>query len=228
MDARSLLLVPGRTLLLLMLSALPALLSPAGAGAQSLADYDYENLTFRGIGFDGGYIWPNKVEGSTLYSLRLDLGYLGPAVRLAPSMSYWSSRMRTSELERLADRLSNLEPLREQGVVVTAADLGDIHWSDLSMSVDAHVVWTAPLNVLTYVGAGISLHALNGRGDVIDDTFIEELLDSIAPGGSVLAGVETMLMPRLRIYGEARYTLSSDVRYPALRLGGALMLPPRQ
>jgi hypothetical protein len=34
-------------------------------------------------------------------------------------------------------------------------------------------------------------------------------------------------MTRLRIYGEARYTLVSDVRYPGIRLGAALMLPPR-
>jgi hypothetical protein len=212
----------------LLLALGPLLALPATAAGQSLADYDYANLTFRGIGFDYGYIWPNKVEGTSLYSVRLDLGYLGPAVRLAPTMSYWSSRMRAAELERLADRLSDLDPLREQGVVITGADLGDIFWSDLSLSLDAHLVWTAPLDVLTYVGAGLSLHALNGRGDVIDDTFIEDLLDSTSPGGSVLAGFEVMLMPRLRIYGEARYTLSSDVRYPALRLGGALMLPPRQ
>jgi hypothetical protein len=219
MQPRSLLLALGVGMLLQL---------PAGAAAQSLADYDYENLSFRGIGFDYGRIWPNKVEGTALWSLRLDLGYLGPAVRLAPSISYWSSRMRVAELERLADRLSNLEPLQQQGVVITAGDLGNIYWSDLALSVDAHVVWTAPYEILTFVGAGVSLHALNGRGDVIDDTFIEDLLDSTSPGGSLLAGMEFMLLPQLRIYGEARYTLSSDVRYPALRLGGAFMLPARQ
>jgi hypothetical protein len=219
MQPRSLLLALGVGMLLQL---------PAGAAAQSLADYDYENLSFRGIGFDYGRIWPNKVEGTALWSLRLDLGYLGPAVRLAPSISYWSSRMRAAELERLADRLSSLEPLQQQGVVITAGDLGDIYWSDLALSLDAHVVWTAPYEILTFVGAGVSLHALNGRGAVIDDTFIEDLLDSTSPGGSLLAGMEFMLLPQLRIYGEARYTLSSDVRYPALRLGGAFMLPARQ
>jgi hypothetical protein len=201
---------------------------PAAAPAQTLADYDYENLTFRGVGADFGRIWPNKVEPTSIWSVRLDLGYLGPAVRLTPTISYWSSRFRKSELDRLADRLSDLPPLREQGVVVTGDDLGDIHWSDLALGLDAHVVWTAPFNIITFLGAGAAVHALNGRGDVIDDTFIENLLDSTAPGAAVLAGFELPVAPGLRIYAEARYTLASDVRYPSVRIGGAFMLPARQ
>jgi opacity protein-like surface antigen len=195
--------------------------------AQNLADYDYENLIFRGIGLDVGYIWPTRVEPTPTLSLRFDLGYLGPAVRLAPQMSYWSSTMRRSELARLAERLSELPPLQAQGVVITAADLGTVDWSDLSLSIDAHIVWTTPVNLLTFVGAGAGVHLLNGRGSAIDDTFIEDLLDTMSAGIALLAGVEYPLIDRFRIYGEARYTLLSDVRYPGLRIGGALMLPPR-
>jgi hypothetical protein len=201
---------------------------PTAVPAQTLADYDYENLAFRGIGVDFGRIWPNKVEPTSIWSVRLDLGYLGPAVRLTPTLSYWSSRFRRAELDRLADRLSGLPPLREQGLVVTADDLGDIHWSDLVLGLDAHVVWTAPLDIITFLGAGVSMHALNGRGDIIDDTFIEDLLDSAAPGASVLAGFELQVAAGLRVYAEARYTLASDVRYPSVRAGGAIMLPARQ
>jgi hypothetical protein len=166
-------------------------LSASAVTAQELADYDYENLTFRGIGFDYGYIWPSKVESTPMYSIRLDLGYLGPAVRIAPSLSYWSSQFRTSELDRLADRLNALPPLQEQGVVITADDLGTVEWSDLTLSLDAHVVWTAPLDIITFVGLGGSLHALNGRGDAIADTFVEDLLDSTTAGVSILAGAST-------------------------------------
>jgi hypothetical protein len=212
------------------LVALTAALSlwPAAVPAQTLADYDYENLTFRGVGVDVGRIWPNKVEPASIWSVRLDLGYLGPAVRLMPTISYWSSRFRKAELDRLADRLSDLPPLRQRGVTVTGDDLGDIHWSDLTLGLDAHVVWTAPLNIITFVGGGLAMHALNGRGDVIDDTFIEDLLDSTAPGAAVLAGFELQVAPGVRIYAETRYTLASDVRYPSIRVGGALMLPAGQ
>jgi hypothetical protein len=213
--------------LALQLAAIVLCLVPAAADAQTLADYDYENLTFRGIGLDWGYIWPSKVEATSTYSVRLDLGFLGPAVRIAPSISYWSSRMRTRELDRLADRLNRLPPLEEQDVLITADDLGTIHWSDLALSLDGHVVWTAPFDIITFVGTGVSLHALNGRGDVIDDTFIEDLLDSTSAGVAFMAGFEVQAAPRLRIYGEARYTLVSDVRYPGLRVGASLMLPAR-
>jgi hypothetical protein len=200
---------------------------PRAAHAQSLADYDYENLNFRGIGFDYGYIWPSKVEPAAMWSLRLDLGYLGPAVRIAPGISYWSSRFRRTELERLAARLSQLPPLQEQGVAITAADLGTVEWSDLALNLDAHVVWTAPLGIFTFLGTGLSLHALNGRGESIGDTFVEDLLDSVTAGAALLAGFELQPVSRLRVYAEARYTLVSDVRYPGLRIGAALMLPPR-
>jgi hypothetical protein len=208
----------------------PALLAvlPAAAAGQTLADYDYENLTFRGFGFDYGYIWPDKVEAAPMWSVRLDLGFLGPAVRLTPALSYWSSRFRAGELDRLADRISELPALRERGVSLTAADLGDIHWSDLALGLDAHVVWTAPFDVITFLGVGASLHALNGRGDAIADTFIEDLLDSTAAGAALMAGFELQPLARLRVYAESRYTLTSNVRYPSLRVGASLMLPPRQ
>jgi opacity protein-like surface antigen len=211
-----------------LLATAVLLVSQAGAGhAQDLADYDYENLTFRGMGFDYGYIWPDKVEATPTWSLRLDLGYLGPAVRILPTMSYWSSRLKQVELDRLADRLSALPALQERGVVISGSDLGTIEWSNLSLGVDAHVVWTAPLDIITFVGTGLSVHALNGRGEAIDGTFVEDQLDSTTAGLALMAGAELQVLPLLRIYGEARYTLVSDVRYPGLRIGAAFMLPQR-
>lgn len=210
-----------------LLPAVAILLSAPATHAQELADYDYENLAFRGIGVDYGYIWPSKVEATPMYSLRLDLGFLGPAVRIVPGISYWSSEFRTAELDRLADRLNRLPPLQAQGVQITAADLGTVEWSDLSISVDAHIVWTAPLDLITFIGLGASLHALNGSGDAIRDTFVEDLLDSTTAGAALIGGVEYQVIDRLRLYGEARYTLVSDVRYPGIRIGAALMLPPR-
>lgn len=219
------LLTPARALcaLILVMSAMPA-----AVRAQDLADYDYENLRFRGIGVDFGYMWPSKVQSAPMYSLRLDLGFLGPAVRLVPGMSYWTSELRTSQLDQFADRLNRLPPLVERGITLTAADLGTVEWSDLALMLDAHVVWTAPLDIITFVGAGASLHALNGRGDVVDATFVEDLLDSMSAGMAMMAGFEVQPISRLRLYGEARYTLVSDVRYPSLRAGASLMLPPRE
>jgi hypothetical protein len=196
--------------------------------AQTLADYDYENLTFRGVGVDYGYIWPTRVEPTSTYSIRLDLGFLGPGIRITPSLTYWSSQFRTTEVERLADQINRLPALQNQAIEpLTAADLGTINWSDLMIGFDAHLLWTTPVGIFTYVGAGVAVHALNGQGAFIENTFVEDLLDSTAAGFALMGGVEAQPLPRLRLYGEARYTIVSDVRYPGLRIGGSLMLPPR-
>ncbi|MEO5510313.1 MAG: hypothetical protein ABIV28_03440 [Longimicrobiales bacterium] len=209
-----------------MCIAFVACLIPALASGQAaLADYDYENLSFRGVSFSYGRIWPSKVDPSAIYTLRADLGYLGPAVRIIPGISYWSADLRTRELERFADRLEQLPPLLAQGIQLTPGDIGPIRWSDLSVGVDAQVVWTAPLRMLTYVGGGVAVHALNGRGDLVANTFVEDLLDSTTPGFALMAGLEQQPLPRIRIFAEARYSMVSDLRYPELKFGGTLMFP---
>jgi hypothetical protein len=114
-------------------AATALLLAAAGAGRRTLADYDYENLTFRGIGFDVGYIWPTRWRRRPSISLRLDLGYLGPAVRIAPTHVLLELALRRRELERLADRLSSAAGCGA-GVVITARTSARIDWSDLSLA----------------------------------------------------------------------------------------------
>jgi hypothetical protein len=113
-----------------LFAALLAVL-PVAAAAQGLADYDYENLSFRGIGVDWGYIWPNKADATSMYSLRVDLGFLGPAIRIVPGVHYWSSSMKRSEVDRVAERLSNLPALQASGVIIDGDDLGNIRRASL-------------------------------------------------------------------------------------------------
>ena len=205
---RRLRLTPG----LLVAAAAGSLAAPAAA--QSLADYDYENLAFRGVGVDVGYIWADKVEDTELYSARLDLGYLGPGVRIIPSLSYWSSQFTRGELEDLALRLS-----QASGTFVEVDSLAPLKWSAISLSLDGHFVWNTPVHILTYVGGGVGLHALNGQGAAIDDTFVEDLLDAIYAGVSALAGFEFEPLNRLRVYGEGRYTALNSIQYTSVRAG---------
>lgn len=192
-------------------------LAPGNVRAQELADYDYENLAFRGIGADVGRIWPSNLDPATTYRIRIDLGYLGPGVRIVPSIGYWKSRVEQSEIEAFERQLE------ERGA--TGVNLGEIELSDLTMQVDAHFVWTTPVRVLMYVGAGAGLHMLNGQGRDIDDTFIEDLFDSIMPGVSAIAGAEYAIVDRVRVYGEGHFTIVSDILNPGLRAGVAVMFP---
>lgn len=198
---------------------------PQAIDAQTLADYDYEHLSFRGIGLDWGIVWPNRVESTDAWGMRIDLGFLGPAVRIAPSITYWSGDMKRSELAGFADALNELGPLRDAGVVIEPEDLGNVEWSDVAISIDAQGVFTLPGNLITFAGAGAGLHVLNGTGDAIADTFVEDLLDTVAAGFAVMGGAEYEPVRGLRLYGEARYAMTSDVRYPQVRFGAAFMFP---
>ncbi len=189
------------------------------AAAQTLEDYDYEYLTFRGIGIDAGYIWPTKVKPAPIFGIRLDLGYLGPGVRIIPSISYWRSEFNRSELQDLAIRIN----ARQSGVDLSPDSLGPIEWSDLALSIDGHFVWNTPIQLLTFVGAGLGFHALNGQGAAIDDTIIEDLLDAISTGASVLAGFEYEAIQRLRVYGEGRYSAMNSIQYLSARAGVQFM-----
>jgi hypothetical protein len=184
----------------------------------TLADYDYVNLEFRGIGLDLGYMWADKVINTPVYGVRVDLGYLGPGVRIIPSISYWRSEFTGEQLDILAERISGVA-----GVAILGEDLGTIRWSDLSLSLDGHFVWNTPARILTFVGAGFGLHALNGQGEAIQDTFVEDLLDSITASLAPLAGFEFEPVPRLRVYGEGRYTIMNAIQYLSARAGVQFM-----
>lgn len=206
-----------------------ATLSAPGAGAaQDLADFDYENLSFRGIGVEWGYLAaPSRVETDPTFGMRFDLGYLGPGVRITPSITWWESRMKRGEVQELETRVNQLaNRSRPPGSQPVDVDLGQVTWSDLVLGVDAHVVWSVPYGVLTYAGVGVAAHLQDGSGAAIDGTFVEDLLDSVAAGVNVHSGLEYPVNERLRVYGAARYELMGDLRYLELRFGTQVMFGP--
>ncbi|HEX6590309.1 MAG TPA: hypothetical protein VF039_14985 [Longimicrobiales bacterium] len=196
--------------------------APVRAQQVDLADYDYENLQFRGIGMDMGRMWPSNLEVTTPVRLRIDLGYLGPGVRIVPSIAWWQSDVEEGEISAFEEQLEE-----SNGLPPGSVELGEIELSDLALQLDAHFVWTTPIDLLVYLGAGAGLHMLNAQGEDIDDTFIEDLFDSVLPGVTALAGLEYALVDRVRVYGEAHFTIVSDILSPGLRVGAAIMLPTR-
>lgn len=190
--------------------------------AQTLEDYDYENLEFRGIGLEVGWISPSRVDNALSLGLRVDLGYLGPNVRILPGLSFWSSELRQREVDRLADQIRNV-CLRQYGSTAQCPplDLGTIRMSDLALNLDAHYEWTdTPLLFVPYAGAGAGLHLLNGRGEAINGTFIEDFLDSLSPSLNLMGGLKIPLADTFELVAEARYVLASEIRHAALGIGG--------
>lgn len=206
-------------------AVLGLLAAPATAEAQDLADYDYENLGFRGVAFEGGFIFPDNVDDTHSLGARFDLGYLGPGLRIVPSVTYWSSELTREEVGKLERQLEDLVVEQSPpGTPPPDIDLGPITWRDVALSVDGQVVWSIPLGLLSYAGVGASAHLLDGRGAAIDDTFVEDLLDSIRAGFNVHGGLEYPVHERLRLYSTGRFELLGDLRYAEVRLGAQLML----
>ena len=194
----------------------------APLAGQDLADLDYEHLQFRGLGLEVGYLFPTRVERTESYALRLDLGYLGPGLRIVPRFGYWSSAFQASEVTELEDRVESLVSSQMGGLPATV-DLGSIEWTDYQLGLDAHVVFSLPLNLLTYAGLGVSAHILDGSGSAIEDTFIEDLLDNISAGFNLHLGAEYPVMDRFRLHGEGRYEILEDMQYFQIRLGGSIL-----
>ncbi len=195
----------------------------SGLAGQDLADYDYEDLSFRGIGVDAGYIWPGIVEATEAFGLRADLGYLGPGIRILPRVGYWSSRMKAEEVRAFEDRVASLVAEQNPDSPRPDVDLGVVGWSSFSLGTDAQFVWRVPYDVLTFLGLGVAAHFQNGSGEAIDDTFVEDLIDSTVASANLHAGIEVPLGRRFRAYGDARYELAGDVRYFGVRAGLQIM-----
>lgn len=208
-----------------VLVVLVAMLAPGIVAAQTLEDYDYENLQFHGIGVEVGRVIPWNIEPAVSFGLRGDMGFVGPHVRIAPGIRYWSSRLKEDEVERLATQFIEICSRRAPGSCPATLDLGEVNRSDLELSADAHIIPDLGVPLTPYGGGGLSLHLLNGGGESIDDTFVEDLLDTVAPGVNVLAGALLRLGSVVQLSLEGRLILTSDVQYGNLVFGGVWTLP---
>lgn len=196
---------------------------PNAAESQDLADFDYENLSLRGLGFEWGYAYPSRVERMESYGLRIDMGYLGPGLRIVPNVTYWKSPFQGAEIEKLETRVARFVEDQEGGPAPTV-DLGTIDWSDVVVGVDAQVMWSIPWGFLSFGGLGIAAHVMNGDGAAINGTFIEDLLDSVAAGFNLHAGLEYSVSSRFRINGQGRYEVLGDLQYFQMRFGSQIMI----
>ncbi|TVP55034.1 MAG: hypothetical protein EA351_11705 [Gemmatimonadales bacterium] len=205
--------------------ALLLLLGAAPLKAQGLADFDYENLTFRGLMLDAGYVMPDGVENTRSLGARLDLGFLGPGVRVTTGFSRWSSRLDRERVRSLEESLESL--VFDQTGEEVEVDLGRITLTDFAMNADVHMIWSVPLGVLTYAGVGGTAHVMQGGGESIEDTFVDDLLDQIRAGFNVHAGVELPVAAGFRVVGEGRWEFVQNSPYLQVRIGGQYLWGPR-
>lgn len=213
--------VGGVVVLLAVLFAFLLLLGARPLAAQGLAEFDYENLSLRGVMMEGGVVLPSGVESTASFGVRADLGFLGPGVRVTAGLSRWSSSLRRSEVRKLEESVEDL--VASETGQRPSVNLGRISLSDVALNADAHMMWRVPPGFFTYAGAGGTGHILRGGGAAIEETFVQDLLNSVRAGLNVHAGVEVPLSRHVRIVGETRYELLESFSYLQFRFGGQVM-----
>lgn len=180
------------------------------AEAQNLEEYDYANLGLRAIGAELLYVDPSQNDGTVGLGAKIDLGFLGPGIRVVPRFAYWKADVEASsieELERQLEEVSELEP--------GSVNLGAIDRSAYIIGADVQFIASLK-RVSPYIGAGLDIYALNDDGNAIRGTFLDDLV--ITAGASAVGGVQVAMSPSWSVYGELRATAVSD----ASSLGGAL------
>ena len=179
------------------------------AAGQNLEEYDYANLGVRAIGAEVLYVKASQNEGTFGLGAKLDLGFLGPGVRVVPRFGFWTADVEgadVEELERQLEEVSELEP--------GSINLGAIERS--AYVVGADLQYIAEISrVSPYIGAGLDIYALNDDGNAIRNTFLDDLV--ITAGVSAVGGVQVAVSPDWSVFGEFRATAVSD----ASSLGGA-------
>lgn len=208
------------------MAALAGLLLSVGTlQGQRLEQYDYENLRLRGVGAEVFLVNPKDLDTTLGVGVRLDLGFLGPKVRVAPRIAFWDTELTQETVNRLETKLADLIQEQNPGQPRPVVDLGSIDQEAFIIGSDLHWLPLVDDPVRPYLGVGGEIYFLNGSGAAIEDTFVEDRLDLITAGVSGVAGVEFQLRGGLALYGEVRGTLVADVRNVALTVGVGYIAP---
>lgn len=195
---------------------LALLLCPQIAEAQSFFEqFSYEGLRFSGIGVEFGGVTSDRLTREFTGAVRIDYGRIAPKVRVLLGASYFKGELNASEIRELA--------LGIQRVVVpgmsSVIDIGTITWSDIEADLDLQYVLEAGSRVTNYVGVGFAAHIRNATGTIIDDTFVEDALDTIDAGLNLSVGTEIELIPAIHFTIDVRGGLTSELRTATARAG---------
>jgi hypothetical protein len=148
-------------------------------------------------------------------AVRVDYGRIAPNVRVLIGASYFKGELNETEIQELA--------LGIQRVVIPAMssviDIGTITWSDIEVDLDLQYVLVAGARVTNYLGVGFATHIRNGSGTIIDDTFVEDALDTIDAGLNLSVGTAIMLVPAVHFTIDFRGGLTSELRTATARAG---------
>jgi hypothetical protein len=193
------------------------LVSASGAArGQALEDYDYTNLGFKAFGVEATWVDPSQNESTVGVGIRIDLGFLGPYIRIVPRAAWWNAKVTDASVRELEQQLEEVSDLPPGSI-----RLGTLERTSWILGADAQ--WTLHDAVFApYLGVGLELYFLDNDGDAIKDTFLDNMV--ITAGISGLIGAELNITSHWRVYSELRGTLVTDASNVAVALGLAYRL----
>ena len=199
------------------LAAIVLLLAPQSLGAQGFLDeFSYEGLGLAGIGLDVGPVASDRVTTEVSIGVLVDYGMIAPRVRVLFGINYFKGELDQNEIDDFERRL--LQIIRDPTGDATV-DIGGVGWSNLEATLDLQYIFPSSPRLFTYVGLGIGAHIRNGSGAAIDDTFVEDALDTITASADLSFGVEVMLTDRIHFTTNVRGVLSSELLIASARAG---------
>jgi hypothetical protein len=195
---------------------LALLVCPQVAVAQSfLEQFSYDGLRFTGIGFEFGGVTSDRLTRGLTGAVRIDYGRIAPKVRVLLGVSYFKGEFNAVEINEFAMGIGRVVNPAMSSLI----DIGTITWSDIEADIDLQYMLEAGRRVTNYVGVGFAAHVRNGTGTVIDDTFVEDALDTIDAGLNLSLGTAIELMPEIHFTLDFRGGLASELRTATARAG---------
>jgi hypothetical protein len=98
-------------------------------------------------------------------------------------------------------------------------DIGRIGWTNLEATLDLQYIFQSSPRYFTYIGLGLGAHLRNGSGAAIEDTFVEDALDTIAASADLSLGLEIALTDQFHFTTDLRGVLSSELLLASARAG---------
>lgn len=193
------------------------LLVPHVLAAQGfLEQFSYEGLRLTGIGVEIGLAGSDRVTTEPSVAVRVDYGLIAPQVRVLLGGSYFRGDLEADEIAEFEQRLRAVvdDPTGDATVQV-----GSIRWTNVEIDVDLQYLFPAGRRLMTYLGLGLAAHIRDGSGVAIDDTFVEDALDTITAGLSASFGAEVSVVPRVHVTVDFRGEFTSELRIATARAG---------
>lgn len=196
---------------------LALLLVPAGARAQGFFEqFSYEGLGLRGIGVDAGAVVSDRLTRAWSPGLRVDYGRIAPNVRVLFGASVFRGEFNQTEIETFEQRLRGVVVNPPPGLEI---NVGRITWTDVELDLGLQYLFEQSRRVTTYVGVRASVHVRDGSGPAIDDTFVEDALDTITAGAGAALGVEVALARWFALTADLGGGLTSELLTASARGG---------